>query len=469
MGLLSILMFVFFLIQYIQDTCSIRTLQLLPMCIHKSQFRLVYPSNKVNAKANSEFIRYKKRPYTKYVTKSQFYHYLQDEKEMMMNILQNNPFPSQSCHTPSLFQSFFKSHKQMIMKNCVDFRRFSHCQKYYLFQYDTSTKKCHFYYHENYIHKNYTGVTMTLILSPNRLDRLPLHLQRWRGPMSIAIQLEESELEDTAKIVSSIERKNIRFTFYVLKNSSDKHRCSFISLNGTNVYYNSCFVINELRNLAIETIETTHFMIVDGDAIISNTMENNIKSLIPLLSKEEEVLLFPLFPIESPSEQYCIETGDCEKAWKVIPQNKKQLIQMENYIQEIKAGHKIINYNQWKSINKNTVIELISPKTMEPYGIFKRTTNTPLFHPYFINYGQNKEQFYNVLKTMNYHFNVMTLDFAIDLPHPSTYFRKVVRDDSRTRFSTEMFYYFNNMFNQYCDHYHCNHFVKQCVKKEYLL
>ena len=111
---------------------------------------------------------------------------------------------------------------------------------------------------------------MTLILSPNRLDRLPLHLQRWRGPMSIAIQLEESELEDTAKIVSSIERKNIRFTFYVLKNSSDKHRCSFISLNGTNVYYNSCFVINELRNLAIETIETTHFMIVDGDAIISS-------------------------------------------------------------------------------------------------------------------------------------------------------------------------------------------------------
>ena len=110
MGLLSILMFVFFLIQYIQDTCSIRTLQLLPMCIHKSQFRLVYPSNKVNAKANSEFIRYKKRPYTKYVTKSQFYHYLQDEKEMMMNILQNNPFPSQSCHTPSCWALMYATH-----------------------------------------------------------------------------------------------------------------------------------------------------------------------------------------------------------------------------------------------------------------------------------------------------------------------------------------------------------------------
>lgn len=112
---------------------------------------------------------------------------------------------------------------------------------------------------------------MTLTLSPNRLDRLPLHMQRWKGPMSIAIQLNEEELQETVKIINSIHRKNIRFTFYVVKQlPTNNYHCSFISMNRTTVYYDSCFVINELRNLAIESIHTTHFMLIDGDAIISS-------------------------------------------------------------------------------------------------------------------------------------------------------------------------------------------------------
>lgn len=34
------------------------------------------------------------------------------------------------------------------------------------------------------------------------------------------------------------------------------------------------------------------------------------------------------------------------------------------------------------------------------YGVFKRTPQTPLYHPYFINYGKDKEDFYRVLNTM---------------------------------------------------------------------
>ena len=46
-----------------------------------------------------------------------------------------------------------------------------------------------------------------------------------------------------------------------------------------------------------------------------------------------------------------------------------------------------------------------------------------------MNYGGDKEQYYNVLNTLgivilflsnfiDYHYNVMTKDFSIDLPHP---------------------------------------------------
>ena len=120
------------------------------------------------------------------------------------------------------------------------------------------------------IKTNFTGVTMTLPLSLNRMDRFYLHLERWKGPMSIAVQVNEEDLVDLFRIISIIKRNNIRFTFYIVKKPVESnYRCTFKSLNGTDVFYESCYAINVLRNLAIETIETSHFMIIDGDGIIS--------------------------------------------------------------------------------------------------------------------------------------------------------------------------------------------------------
>ena len=80
----------------------------------------------------------------------------------------------------------------------------------------------------------------------------------------------------------------------------------------------------------------------------------------------------------------------------------------ERYILIIEQ--RIINYLEWLQIKENAVINMTKMTVMEPYeyiiitifryGIFKRTLNTPLFNPFFINYGGNKEEFYNVLNTM---------------------------------------------------------------------
>lgn len=45
--------------------------------------------------------------------------------------------------------NFFKEKKESLFKECTDFREFSHCQLFYLFQYDTGTHKCHGYIREN--------------------------------------------------------------------------------------------------------------------------------------------------------------------------------------------------------------------------------------------------------------------------------------------------------------------------------
>ena len=111
---------------------------------------------------------------------------------------------------------------------------------------------------------------MTLPMSLNRMDRLHLHLERWKGHVSIAVQVNEEDLLDLIQTVNAIKRNNIRFTFYIVKKPGESnYRCTFKSMNGTDVHYESCYAINILRNLAIETITTSHFMIIDGDGIVS--------------------------------------------------------------------------------------------------------------------------------------------------------------------------------------------------------
>ena len=92
------------------------------------------------------------------------------------------------------------------------------------------------------IKTNFTGVTMTLPLSLNRMDRLYLHFDRWKGPMSIAVQVNEEELDELFRIINAIKRNNIRFTFYIVKKPIESdYRCTFKSINGTDVFYESCY------------------------------------------------------------------------------------------------------------------------------------------------------------------------------------------------------------------------------------
>ena len=102
------------------------------------------------------------------------------------------------------------------------------------------------------------------------MDRFPLHLKRWKGPMSIAIQLEEDELEQMASTLLSLSRRDIRFTLYIVKKITLSFKCTFQTMKNKTERLQSCFVINELRNLAIETIRTTHYLLVDGDGLVSS-------------------------------------------------------------------------------------------------------------------------------------------------------------------------------------------------------
>ena len=176
------------------------------------------------------------------------------------------------------------------------------------------------------IHENYTGITLVFILSTERMNRLPLQLQRWNGNMSIAILLEKHELPYIASIVTTVNHPSIRFTFYILDDSpSRKNHCSVVLPKFERQYYHYCFPYNVLRDLAIESIQTSHYLLIDSDAILSSiflfemnhilaTFHMNIQQFTSLLVNEKEVILIPLFPLMSPYRKYCFETGNCTQA-----------------------------------------------------------------------------------------------------------------------------------------------------------
>lgn len=55
--------------------------------------------------------------------------------------------------------------------------------------------------------------------------------------------------------------------------------------------------------------------------------------------------------------------------------------------------------------------------TMEPYVILSRSEVTPLFHPYYIDYGFNKVQFIKQLRFEGFQFFMLMNDFGFDVPH----------------------------------------------------
>lgn len=124
------------------------------------------------------------------------------------------------------------------------------------------------------IREDYTGVTQTLHLSFARMDRLPFHLSRWHDNMSIALQLFEHELPQALDYVMKYARNNIRWSFYII-DDAPTNKCFYIRKNGTRLFHDSCYECNILRNLAIESITTSHFLIIDGDGIMTRIPLDN--------------------------------------------------------------------------------------------------------------------------------------------------------------------------------------------------
>lgn len=141
-------------------------------------------------------------------------------------------------------------------------------------------------------------------------------MKRWNGPISICIVLPESQVKELDEKLSPFMNRGIVFTFYIAKEYPDHLYHGYYIRNkekGIIQTFNTMiYPVNFARDLAIESLSTTHYLFIDCDFFTSETIYQNIRSFSYILSKPKTVLLIPTFQVNRQILKKCRDDDTCE-------------------------------------------------------------------------------------------------------------------------------------------------------------
>ena len=212
-------------------------------------------------------------------------------KSYFNSLIDTNPTPiTEPCHSSYLFscsfrgfETFLHRHYSLLTKNCTDVHQYSHCQVYSLIEFNPFKQTCSSWHRQPClshllhscldVHKEYTGVTLVTQISLSRIDRLPYHLARWKELKVILVMITQMELQEAWTKLAAFKESSLRFILYVVDpqftpyfiNTTDP----WTVLQRTRPFYS----LNLFRDIAIESITTTHFLMIDGDVFVSGRDE----------------------------------------------------------------------------------------------------------------------------------------------------------------------------------------------------
>ena len=107
----------------------------------------------------------------------------------------------------------------------------------------------------------------------------------------------------------------IVFTVYVTKTITSSTIPFYVQPNGSHLNYSEGFYpINTLRDLAIESISTTHLLIADTDVFPSMGLESSINEYAEVLRDHHNMIALTLFLYNKHSSlKRCYSEGVCDE------------------------------------------------------------------------------------------------------------------------------------------------------------
>ena len=146
--------------------------------------------------------------------------------------------------------------------------------------------------------------------------------------------VNETEVEKAFEFIFRHRKYPITFTLYIVHNMG----VNPYFFEGTErVYFDKgLYPYNVLRNIGIESISTTHYLLVDIDVFPSTNLYDSFMRQADLLSDPSNVVLFQLFQYtNAPANQcktykcnyqLCVWAGEITRSWNIIPTDKAGLI-----------------------------------------------------------------------------------------------------------------------------------------------
>ena len=111
--------------------------------------------------------------------------------------------------------------------------------------------------------------------------------------------------------------RRIMFTVYVTKTITSSTIPFYVLADGTHLNYPEGFYpINTLRDLAIESISTTHLLVADTDVFPSMGLESSINEYAEVLRDHHNMIALTLFGYKKhPSLDRCYSEGVCDELY----------------------------------------------------------------------------------------------------------------------------------------------------------
>ena len=132
--------------------------------------------------------------------------------------------------------------------------------------------------------------------------------------ISLAVFLDESELPRLHSVLNAFTSQHrVIFSFYIRKRITPSTIPVFFTPNKKNIYFpNGIFPMNILRDMSIESVDTSHYVAIDVDVFVSMTLEADTERNRALLADPHNILLIPLLEmINTRSVLNCIWSDHC--------------------------------------------------------------------------------------------------------------------------------------------------------------
>lgn len=285
--------------------------------------------------------------------------------------------------------------------------------------------------------KSKFAITLTTHMGVGKYQRFLVLLQRWNGPISIAVKirnLDEIHLFHSFILQHLDILDNVLFHYYV------EHAPE----------YDQVYPQNILRNLAMTHIGTEYFLVNDVDIFPSpvNT-HDRLRDLIAAdldiqkgLLSEDKLYIIPMFDFNKviPDDELTYDHAEFPKTKQDATFMNGTGVISQHLMAQHPKGHRAVDYEKWFGNKTGPSYGIEFENKFEPYAIGSRTVlksitiagtrrrtttkqmrDLPLFYPHYRGYGFDKYSWYAELTWSGYKLEVLRDFFLFHAKHDSSY------------------------------------------------